>query len=293
MPSDSVVPLTPRENDIVLALASDLGSGRYATREAAFIKLQDFGTRAFPLLRSLRDHADIQVRLRLDYLLTHPPRRQEMVLVPGGRVVVGTSNPYCDNPRREIRIKPFLMDRYEVTNYMYQAFVRATGHAPPPSWSGDRYAPGEENLPVTRVTFEDARAYAGWAGKRLPTADEWEYAARGPKGLLFPWGNEEQRGAANIDNRRTMSSMEVGSLALDVSAFGIRDLAGNVSEWVVLEGDEGDRPAVKGSAFNKAWRPPFTQLCYRAVLREDGRSTRDVGFRCVRDAPRSTKKADR
>jgi len=118
----------------------------------------------------------------------------------------------------------------------------------------------------------------------VPTADEWEYAARGDEKLLFPWGNEEFRGAANIDSIRSFNRrLEVGVYPKDKSPFGLMDMAGNVSEWVIFRSSDGvSYPASKGLAFNKTWSRPYSLLCFRPMPRNVGHRSRDLGFRCAK-----------
>jgi formylglycine-generating enzyme required for sulfatase activity len=121
----------------------------------------------------------------------------------------------------------FYIDRTEVTNRAYAEFCRATGRAEPPE------AP---DLPVVNVSFEDAQAFARWAGKRLPTAAEWEQAARGLNGLVFPWGNDFRPGLANIPQSaaeaRTASLSPAESNLPGASPCGALNMVGNVWEWV-------------------------------------------------------------
>ena len=94
-------------------------------------------------------------------------------------------------------------------------------------------AKGEENFPAVLISYFDCRTFTEWAGYRIPTESEWEWAARGPNGYKYPWGNEWIDGAANLDSEDGLNRPEpVGSRPLDVSPFGVHDLAGNVMEFV-------------------------------------------------------------
>jgi len=152
-----------------------------------------------------------------------------MRYVPAGTFPMGTRNMTADEfPVHTVSMRGFLMDTYEVTNVEYQRFVTATGHRAPPHWIGGRYPAGQGNLPVVKVSWSDATAYAAWRGERLPTGEEWEYAARGSDGRTFPWGNYMEPGRANYG----LNPVEpVGQHPRGASPFGLQDMAGNVWEW--------------------------------------------------------------
>lgn len=156
-----------------------------------------------------------------------------MRLIPGGKLKMGRTDGEADErPVHEVVVKDFYLDKYEVTNEQYQKFIKATGYRPPENWVNGTFTLGEELLPVTHVTWSDAVAYAKWAKKRLPSEEEWEYAARGgQQGFFYPWGNEWKPGYANagLDANKPVA---VGGFESDRSAFGVFGLAGNVSEWV-------------------------------------------------------------
>jgi serine/threonine-protein kinase len=147
---------------------------------------------------------------------------------------------YSQWPAHEVTVGPFAIDRTEVTNGEYADFVRETGHAPPPGvWEGARPKPGEERMPVTNVTYEDARAFAAWRSKRdgvtyrLPTEEEWEYAARaGDSGRAYPWGSEWVAGYANLG---ATTAAQVGSFPSGRTPQGLEDMIGNVWEWTSSE----------------------------------------------------------
>lgn len=158
-----------------------------------------------------------------------------MALIPGGKFMMGRDDGSPDEgPVHEVEIKSFFLDVTEVTNQDYKKFVDAMGYSAPKNWNfNGTYAPDEARLPVTYVTWNDATAYVKWAGKRLPTEAEWEYAARGGNNSnVYPWGNEWIPGYANVDRKGQRKPAPVRSFDKDVSSFGIFDLAGNVSEWV-------------------------------------------------------------
>ena len=218
----------------------------------------------------------------------------DMVHVPGGELEDGPlSGP----------VASFWIDRFEVTREEYEEFVASTGHPPPlslpegegpgPAWSGD--------LPVTGVDLEDAQAYATWRGRRLPTAAEWTFAARGPLGVRFPWGDAYQTYMANTKELLLGRPTPVGLFEGGRSPVGVYDLVGNVKEWTATR--EGfhvkDRYLVLGGSFLDATidrqsretvLDPYTYLPSRGwILRSElllGPRTAagNLGFRCALDA---------
>ena len=166
------------------------------------------------------------------------PVEEEMVLIPAGTFVRGTDQGgFDEQPKREIFLDSFMIDRYEVTNAQYAAFVSATGHrksGPPSRYAKNMGKMRGVNQPVVYVSWEDAEAYCRWVGRRLPTEAEWEKAMRGTDGRLWPWGNVELPGGANwarIDDGFDVTA-PVGQFMSDVSPYGVMDGAGNVLEWV-------------------------------------------------------------
>jgi len=203
-----------------------------------------------------------------------PPRPEtgEMVTVPAGEFVMGSESG-AQQPR-QIYLDTFEIDRYEVTNAQYQAFVGDTGA----SFPGGAYSEQIAHLPVTNVSWEEARAYCEWAGKRLPTEAEWEKAARGTEGLIYPWGNEWRDGLANTSESGIGSVMPVGSFPDGTSPYGVEDMAGNVWEWV---GDEpsGEMRVIRGGAWNaiSRWAQTFVRNTVQPTHTQN-----NLGFRCAR-----------
>ncbi|MCZ6512606.1 MAG: SUMF1/EgtB/PvdO family nonheme iron enzyme [Nitrospinae bacterium] len=255
-----------------------------------------------------------------------PAPPEGMVRVPEGYFLMGTDEfdeaghalslgldkPwYADeSPQRRIDLPGFYIDQYEVTNRQYYIFIQATDHKPPRSWRGPKYPEGWERLPVTDVTFFDATAYSEWVGKRLPTEQEWEKAARGPNDFLYPWGNGFNFAKANLSRtpfpKKDQGLKPVGSYPQGASPYGAEDMIGNVWEWVweyyqpypdnpwPPKNYLGKRVVVRGLSYLGVGHFPNTEykkvmaLMARVSYRQKMQPLRhaiDVGFRCAKDQP--------
>jgi formylglycine-generating enzyme required for sulfatase activity len=247
-----------------------------------------------------------------------------MVLIPAGEFlmgskpadgIVGIQVGIDELPQQKVYLKTYFIDRYEVTNAQYYAYVRATGAYTPATWDPAQHPlgkkgvvwsygtppPGEERYPVTDTDWYDAKAYCQWAGKRLPTEAEWEKAARGTDGRQFPWGNDVDPRKANTMESGLQWARAVGSYPEDVSPYGVYDMIGNVAEWVddwyhqypgstLKRGSFGHYPVLRGGSWatpvfpfgRVAARLPFEQLPPKS--RNDHWHTGfDKGFRCAKD----------
>jgi len=172
------------------------------------------------------------------YVKTVSAQSQEpsMVLVPAGEFTMGSATGDADErPAHQVYLDSFLIDRYEVTVEQYAAFLQETGTSSPSDWRMMNQLSNKKR-PVSNVDWADAAAYCKWAGKRLPTEAEWEKAARGTDGRLYPWGNEPPTprhanyGQAGSGNNGALAP--VGSFEEGKSPYGVYDMAGNVWEWV-------------------------------------------------------------
>lgn len=215
-----------------------------------------------------------------------------MVIVNGERFLMGSDTGDSDSsPKHMVSVKTFFIDTYEVTCEEYKRFVDETKHEPPKNWVNRNYPIGSGKQPVTGVSWEDATAFAEWAGKRLPTEAEWEFAARGKSGLLYPWGNSWRAGCANADDegaaRKRLSDVGTHNCK---SPFGAQDLIGNAwewtsSDWIPYPGGKlanpttGDEKVIRGGS----WKSPraFATTVFRSGFRGPGEQT---GFRCVKNA---------
>lgn len=156
----------------------------------------------------------------------------DMALVPGGPFTMGSNDwwPKCQ-PEHKADVDDFYMDKYEVTNIRYKAFVDDTNRPSPEHWIGGSIPEGRESHPVVNVSWNDAANFCAWEGKRLPKEKEWEKAARSTDARIFPWGNEFDEEKANTPQYGLNDTMPVGSFENGTSPYGIYDMAGNVWEW--------------------------------------------------------------
>ena len=265
----------------------------------------------------------------------------EMILVPAGEFLMGTSdeewqhfaqlmepmvaeglfsNGFFDKrrfldemPQRKVYLDAFYVDKYEVTNLMYHQFCQETGHRWPLHWSKETTngVPfGLEHHPVTYVDWDDAGKYAHWVGKRLPTEAEWEKAARGTDGRIYPWGNRFDHFKAHYvlpyyvhdlksevvtaECQRRTRVARVDSYPARASPYGVMDMIGNVWEWVYdwYESDyyskgpltdpqgplEGEYRVIRGGASD--YDPEKLRCAYRGAVKP---AERDwcIGFRCA------------
>ncbi|MDQ3009642.1 MAG: formylglycine-generating enzyme family protein [Acidobacteriota bacterium] len=211
-----------------------------------------------------------------------------MIYVPSGRFEMGRSNgDEYERPAHIVEVEPFFIDRTEVSNEQYQRFVTETNHRAPTHWQNGGFAPAAARLPVVNVSWDDATTYARWAGKRLPTEAEWEFAARGTDGRIYAWGNTWNASASNAGHGNGGRITEVGRFPAGASPFGAMDMCGNVWEWTAsslqsyAEGHQEIAPGkvIRGGAFDVP--SDRATATYRGVLPAD-RLRDKTGFRTVR-----------
>jgi formylglycine-generating enzyme required for sulfatase activity len=218
---------------------------------------------------------------------------------------VDVQYPWEDSARRfhehRMSIKPFYIDKYPVTNAEFKRFLDATKYRPKDDldflkdWKNGSYPDGWGNKPVTWVSLEDARAYAAWAGKRLPHEWEWQLAAQGTDGRMYPWGNAwDSSRVPQPEKGRTLTPPDnVDAHSNGASPFGVEDMVGNVWQWTDEYVDEHTRAAIlrggnhyqpQGSIwyFPEAYRNDQHGKLLLMAPSYDRSGT--VGFRCVVDA---------
>ncbi len=276
---------------------------------------------AKPLASFSHEPAVLQQHL-VDIPVTKPAAEapEGMVKIPGGSFVfrvrgteieggsmngVDVQYSWENSPRRfhehAMTIKPFFIDKFPVTNAQFKQFLDAAHYAPRDAgnflrdWKNGAYPQGWDSRPVTWVSLEDARAYAAWAGKRLPHEWEWQFAAQGADGRTYPWGDDWN--PANVpapDGGRSMRGPEpVGAHPQGSSPCGVQDLVGNVWQWTDEFEDDHTRAAiVRGGSY---YQPQGSIWYFPQAYRNDEHSkvllmapsydrSGGVGFRCVRDA---------
>lgn len=235
-----------------------------------------------------------------------------MVMVPAGEFIMGTNRTDSENthlkigtvkplykdqhPEHKVHLDTFYIDEKEVTNREYKKFIDSVEFPELPGhWEDGTFPEGKGDLPVTNVTWREALAYALWAGKRLPTEAQWEKAARGTDGRLFPWGDEYQKGWANVgvDGAKTLAAG--GSYTKDISLYHVFDMAGNVMEWTSswYQPYSGNNyqfkkfgkefKVLRGNGFQKGghyFLEAYRYAFYRTEAKPD-EYFENVGFRCV------------
>jgi sulfatase modifying factor 1 len=227
-----------------------------------------------------------------------PPGLEDMVLVPAGEFIYGSTSMSLNTLKQKaVYLDAYYIDKYCVTNGEYRRFVLATGYPAPTHWQNGRYEEGKDKCPVNNVSWEDASAFAKWAGKRLPTDAEWEKAARGTDGRLFPWGEEYDPTALNGREAKIGAPCPVDSFPNGISPYGCYQMSGNMWEWVADWYDPyyGDRMpdcnpkgpetgtlrTLRGGCWSSLPGNLTTTARARAVI---GSRTTYSGFRCVKDA---------
>ncbi len=317
--------VAPGQQPLRLAAAEDLEVNLYQklhreTNEAIIVRLLD----------DRGQFVDIEVVpeaavrfFRVDQpartsLVTADEKPAGMVRIPGGRfryILTGprppAEFPFAEPPFEptydylpgappidwQADLKPFWIDRYPVTNEQFADFLKATGYRPVNAanflrhWQNGAVPKGLERHPVVYVSYEDAKAYCNWAGKRLPTEEEWQFAAGGGDQRAWPWGNRWDASRVNSGGQGTDP---VDSHPSDESPYGVRNLIGNVWQWTASLMDNG-RDLITMLRGGSWYRPPHgrwwvpggpRRITENYPLPLDGPAMNrlaTVGFRCVKD----------
>jgi formylglycine-generating enzyme required for sulfatase activity len=281
--------------------------------------------------------SDSEVKLIRELAASGDPNLSEvldrsMAYIPAGEFLMG-SNEGRENeqPPRMVYLDAFEIDRFEVVNEQYQRFIQATGRRAPRYWTGSDYPSGQADLPVVGVGWLDADAYCTWVGKRLPTEAEWEKACRGTDGRTYPWGDTWSQAGANVglpfeepksglwnkawallqldpDSSELASLQPVGTYPMGASPYGIMDMAGNASEWVMdwynwdgywdlpNRNPQGLGPPWNRCTRGSSWYVPygdvdqgkFRSRCAARNSSHAGDVDARMGFRCARSVPEAT-----
>lgn len=233
----------------------------------------------------------------VDQLLKASPRWQDTNLAERDMdVLLRETNLLREMPQHIAQTGAYYIDATEVTNKQYKTFLNETSQHAPPHWVKGSYPAGTEMMPVTGVTLIDANAYAKWRGARLPTGAEWEKAARGTDGRLFPWGNTWDRQRARHMVEVGAGPLPVGSHPNGTSPYGCLDMIGNVAEWTVskltpYDGSpfkptpmEADLAVLRGGQWDYAGLSGgvIAHCASRDAVEPDAALSR-IGFRCVVD----------
>ena len=225
-----------------------------------------------------------------------PMDNAEMVLVPSGEFTMGITeeelhqlnlledqeNPIfaTEVPATSVYLKAYYIDRYPVTNFQYRKFLDETGHRKPSLI--DHSAWGDPMQPVVFVGWNDARAYAQWAGKILPAEAQWEKAARGTDSRWWAWGNEFLPDHCNSRGYGLQRTSEIAIFHEGVSPFGCYDMCGNV--WEMCEGRWlDDYPPMRGGCFLGS--ATFVRVTCRWTPEDPEGGAHWMGFRCIKELP--------
>ncbi len=228
--------------------------------------------------------------------------KPDLVEIPAGVFQMGRNDSLpTEEPAHQVTIQTFSMDKNEVTNAEYARFVREANYAPPQQWGSVTVPVGQELLPVSNVSYEDAVAFAEWRSKRdgvtyrLPTEEEWEYAARnGDKENLYPWGNAWAPGRAATQEAGVGKEQPVGTYPQGGNRWGVQDLIGNVWEWTSSKASLYPGSPLKLPDVQKGWivarGGSYSSQANRvsATMRDwfaPNYKNQVLGFRLVKSAP--------
>jgi len=264
-------------------------------RASAVAVLNRFGERAIePIMGSLADEYP-QVRVAairaLEQLKPDGDWRDHLVLecyIPAGCFTMGSDDDddtENERPSHQIKLPAFYIGRYTITNADYKLFVDDTEYVSPAHWGGDKIPKGKEKHPVVHVSQHHAQDYATWAGVRLPTEAEWEKAARGTYGRIYPWGNEfdiKDENKCNSCGQKKGKTKPVGQYPQGDSPYGCADMAGNVLEWTSTVWGSNAKISRFKYPYNSKDGREGINTPGRRVLRGGHYDTGTFGVRCAR-----------
>ena len=222
-----------------------------------------------------------------------------MTLIPSGDFIMGSNERWDDEaPEHISSTQTIYMDLNEVTNADYKKFTDDTKRETPYHWPEGNLPKSKEQHPVVYVSWFDADKYCKWTGKRLPTEQEWEKAARGSDGFIYPWGNQWSLDKSNNPYKNSTGTVPIGSFPEGKSPYGLNDMSGNVWEWVdsyylphpgnpVTRAEYGkDKRVLKGGSWFDCLSygcglsaPTFNRSFFTPEVKNNS-----FGFRCAKDA---------
>ena len=170
-------------------------------------------------------------------VIVRPPIEFDWVTIPAGEFVMGSDKKVDsmaydrEMPQFRLHLPEYRIARVPVTNSQYARFAKATGYDAPQHSAAGRIPDGKEDHPVVYISWNDAIAFCGWAGVQLPSESQWEKAARGTDGRIWPWGNQPPDEKRCNFNRNVGDTTPVGAYPAGASPYGVLDMSGNVWEW--------------------------------------------------------------
>ncbi len=201
-----------------------------------------------------------------------------MKYIPGGEFISGPPE-----AQKTADVPAFYVDTQLVTNAEYFKFLKSVPNAPTPAhWLNREIPEGQADHPIVNITWEEARAFAEWKGKRLPTVAEWEKAARGTDGRRYPWGNDFDPRRCNTSESGIGDLTVAGRYPKGLSPYGCSDMIGNVVQWCQDEGATPEGDADGRAVCGVSWEEAGAESgCWRVEFRKRLRRSRKCGFRCA------------
>jgi len=283
-PIDKPATVPDVRNDVSPSLLRVLNQALAPEKEDRFQCARDFRRELLQAFEQSYRHVSIPAA---QTSAAAPVSTEGMVLLQGGSFLMGSNEVKEEAPEFEAYVDPFYIDQYPVTVKQYRAFLEATGCSEPRFWHDPQYS--GPNQPVIGVSWDDANAYAAWAGKQLPTETQWEFAARGKENRTYPWGHlEPERAHCNFGDHLSMPTI-VTMHTDGRTPEGVYDMAGNVYEWTCdpfvpygqanpTDAVETPLRTVRGGCWNS--KAKDLRCSHRKGLFPETRLS-IIGFRCV------------